>query len=411
MIERSEAVSTAGASTRKSPLARRAILLASAVGLGIFVLLGESIADREFASPAWAVSPYPGETVVRPGGFADVVAKVKPAVISVSVKIDGAGGLVEDDEDENPNPPGSGLDRFFRHFGAPNTPHGRQQGQRTLVGQGSGFFISADGYAVTCNHVVDDAESVDVTTNDGTTHHARVIGTDPKSDLALIKVDGANLPYVEFADKAPRIGDWALAVGNPFGLGGTVTHGIVSANDRDIGEGPYDDFIQLDAPINKGNSGGPTFNIDGNVIGVNTAIYSPSGGSVGIGFAIPADTAKAVIAQLKDKGRVTRGWIGVQVSDINIADSDGLTKAAGALVNEARPDTPAGKAGVAAGDVITTLDGTSVKDSRDLARKVGSMAPGSSVNLSIRRNKQETTLTVTLGQLPNERKVSSGTEE
>jgi serine protease Do len=238
-----------------------------------------------------------------------------------------------------------------------------------------------------------------------------VIGTDPKSDLALIKVDGANLPYVEFADKAPRIGDWALAVGNPFGLGGTVTHGIVSANGRDIGEGPYDDFIQLDAPINKGNSGGPTFNIDGNVIGVNTAIYSPSGGSVGIGFAIPADTAKAVIAQLKDKGRVTRGWIGVQVSDINIADSDGLTKAAGALVNEARPDTPAGKAGVAAGDVITTLDGTSVKDSRDLARKVGSMAPGSSVNLSIRRNKQETTLTVTLGQLPNERKVSSGTEE
>jgi serine protease Do len=210
---------------------------------------------------------------------------------------------------------------------------------------------------------------------------------------------------VAFSDNAPRVGDWALAVGNPFGLGGTVTAGIVSANGRDIGEGPYDDFIQLDAPINKGNSGGPTFDVDGNVMGVNTAIYSPSGGSVGIGFAIPADTAKAVIAQLKDKGFVPRGWIGVQAQpvDSDIAAGLGLEKAVGALVDESQQDSPAAKAGVAAGDVITALDGAPLKDSRELARKIGSMAPGTSVKLSILRNGEDKTLALTLGEAPNER--------
>ena len=188
---------------------------------------------------------------------------------------------------------------------------------------------------------------------------------------------------MKLADNKPRIGDWVLAVGNPFGLGGTVTAGIVSARGRDIGAGPYDDFIQIDAPVNKGNSGGPTFDVDGNVIGVNTAIFSPSGGSVGIAFAIPADTVKSVVAQLRDKGTVTRGWIGVQIQPVTpeIADSLGLKKAGGALVAEPQPDSPAAKAGIESGDVITSVDGDPVADARELARRIGTMAPGTTVKL------------------------------
>ena len=239
---------------------------------------------------------------------------------------------------------------------------------------------------MTNNHVVDKAETVEVTTDDGKTYTAKVIGTDPRTDLALIKVDGrSDFPYVKLADKPPRIGDWVLAVGNPFGLGGTVTAGIVSARGRDIGAGPYDDFIQIDAPVNKGNSGGPTFDVDGNVIGVNTAIFSPSGGSVGIAFAIPAETVKTVVAQLKDKGSVTRGWIGVQIQPVTpeIADSLGLKKAEGALVAEPQADGPAAKAGIQAGDVITAVNGKPVKDARDLASKIGGMAPGATVKLGV----------------------------
>ncbi len=240
-------------------------------------------------------------------------------------------------------------------------PNNGEGGHQVITGQGSGFFISADGYAVTNNHVVQNAENVQVTTDDGKTYTAKVIGTDPRTDLALIKVDGKDFPYVKFAEHTPRVGDWVLAVGNPFGLGGTVTAGIVSARGRDIGAGPYDDFIQIDAPVNKGNSGGPTFDVDGNVIGVNTAIFSPSGGSVGIAFAIPADTVKSVVAQLRDKGSVTRGWIGVQIQPVTpeIADSMGLKKASGALVAEPQADSPAAKAGIESGDVITSVDGNS----------------------------------------------------
>ena len=276
-----------------------------------------------------------------------------------------------------------------------------------MSGQGSGFLISADGYAVTNNHVVENASTVEVAFDDGKTYSAKVIGTDPRTDLALIKIDGGNFPHVRLADKAPRVGDWVLAVGNPFGLGGTVTAGIVSARGRDIGAGPYDDFIQIDAPVNKGNSGGPTFNTDGSVIGVNTAIYSPSGGSVGIAFAIPAETVKTVVAQLKDKGKVARGWIGVQIQPVTkeIADSLNLKNNEGALVAEPQKDSPAAKAGIEAGDVIVSVDGNRVKDARELSRRIGGMAPGANIKLGVLSKGSEKTINLTLGELPAQREA------
>jgi serine protease Do len=240
-----------------------------------------------------------------------------------------------------------------------------------------------------------------------------VIGTDPRTDLALIKVDGGPFPYVKLSDKTPRIGDWVLAVGNPFGLGGTVTAGIVSARGRDIGASAYDDFIQIDAPVNKGNSGGPTFDTEGNVIGVNTAIFSPSGGSVGIAFAIPSETVTSVVAQLKDHGSVTRGWIGVQIQPVtqDIADSLGLKKAEGALVAEPQANSPAVKAGIAAGDVITSVDGKPVKDARDLARRIGALAPKTSVKLTVLRDGSEKSLTLTLGEMPDTKEARATTDD
>jgi serine protease Do len=224
----------------------------------------------------------------------------------------------------------------------------------------------------------------------------------------LIKVEGRNdFSYVKLADKAPRIGDWVLAVGNPFGLGGTVTAGIVSASGRDIGAGPYDDFVQIDAPVNKGNSGGPTFDMDGNVIGVNTAIFSPSGGSVGIAFDIPAETVKSVVAQLKDKGMVSRGWIGVQIQPVtaDIAESLGMKGTEGALVTEPQADSPAAKAGILSGDVITAVNGHAVKDAPDLAKQIGAMASGSGVKLTVWRKGEEKIISLTLGELPKEREA------
>ena len=287
--------------------------------------------------------------------------------------------------------------------------------QRTS-GQGSGFFITADGYAVTNNHVVDRADEVEVQTDDGKTYSAKVIGTDPRTDLALIKVDGNNFPHAKLAERAPRIGDWVLAVGNPFGLSSTVTAGIVSARGRDIGAGPYDDFLQIDAPVNKGNSGGPTFDTEGNVVGVNTAIYSPSGGSVGIAFAIPATTVNSVVKQLKDKGSVTRGWIGVQIQPVtkDIADSMGLKNTDGALVAEPPPNSPAVKAGIKAGDVIVAVNGEKIANARELARRIGSMAPGNSVKLTVLQGGSEKTVNLTLGELPAQaepRRRGGGGEE
>ena len=305
-------------SARRNPLtARRLVLLGSAAGLAVALIAVGPGGYVPSHLPSWSSSALAADTAAlpHPASFADLVTRVKPAVISVRVKIDESAKQVSMDEgDQNQNipfAPGSPMEKFFQQFGMPDMPHAQPHRHGTMMGEGSGFFISADGYAVTNNHVVDHASSVQVTTDDGTVYTAKVVGTDPKTDLALIKVDGKNdLPFVKFADHAPRVGDWVVAVGNPFGLGGTVTAGIVSARGRDIGAGPYDDYIQIDAPINKGNSGGPAFNVDGEVIGINSAIYSPSGGSVGIGFDIPADTAKLVIAQLEAHGHVTRGYLG-----------------------------------------------------------------------------------------------------
>jgi serine protease Do len=401
--------------------ARRLVLLATVAGLGLTAL---------FTAPGTQQSNFPSmttpavaqnvsqqaQTVARPVGFADVVEKVKPAVISVRVKVANNAQTMGLDE-ESGLPPG--LERFFRRFGQPNdsnpnAPPRGPRGRNFSTGQGSGFFISADGYAVTNNHVVEKADTVQVTTDDGKNYDAKVIGADPRSDLALIKVEGrTDFPYAKLAEGNPRIGDWVLAVGNPFGLGGTVTAGIVSARGRDIGAGPYDDFIQIDAPVNKGNSGGPTFDVDGNVIGVNTAIFSPSGGSVGIAFAIPAETVKTVVGQLKDKGSVARGWIGVQIQPVTaeIADSLGLKKAGGALVAEAQTGGPAAKAGIESGVVITSVDGTPINDARDLARKIGSMTPGATVKLGVLEKGSEKTVTLTLGELPNQREARASSQD
>jgi serine protease Do len=400
--------------TSKLLKTRRVALLASVAGVGFAALVSGTSLHHPI--PFTGISPAAAaETLAQPSGFADLVARVKPAVISVRVRLNGSARVSsfnQDDDNAIPFRQGSPLDRFLRQFGLPNDT---QQMPPNRAGEGSGFFISADGYAVTNNHVVEHAKTVEVVTDDDRILTAKVIGTDPKTDLALIKVDGNAFPFVKFADHDPRIGDWVIAVGNPFGLGGTVTAGVVSARGRDIGSGPYDDYIQIDAPMNKGNSGGPTFDVNGNVIGVNTAIFSPSGGSVGIGFDIPADTVKAVVAQLKDTGHVTRGWMGVQIQTVtaDIADSLGLKKAEGALVSEPQVDSPAAKAGIMSGDVITTLDGNAVKDSRMLARKVGSMAPGTSVKLGLLSKGSEKTVTLTLGTLPDERQANTspqGTE-
>ncbi len=319
---------------RKFLSKRRLVLLASVAAIGAAVIWPAPAATSRSRSAAHRRTPLKR---APQSGFADLIEKVKPAVISVRVKIEqdddtvGQGGLQQQQFTDNDQLreilPASLACPTCRTSAACRTA------SSWSPAQGSGFFISADGYAVTNFHVVDHAKTVQVKTDDGKTYTAKVVGSDQKTDLALIKVDAdKKFAFVSFADKPLRVGDWVVAVGNPFGLAGTATAGIVSARGRDIGAGPYDDFIQIDAPINKGNSGGPTFDIDGKVVAVNTAIYSPSGGSVGIGFGIPAETVKTVVAKLKDKGYVERGWIGVKVQGVNegIAESLGMKNAEGA---------------------------------------------------------------------------------
>jgi serine protease Do len=363
--------------------------------------------SAEFSSPFGAKSAarVPVAAVSMPG-FSDLVAAVKPAVVSVRVRADAGGHAMVSEDESNPFE-GTPFEKYFKNFRAPNDDGAQGGRQRHIIqGQGSGFFISPDGYIVTNNHVVANAVKVEVLTDAGATLEAKVIGTDAKSDLALIKVDGrSDFPFVKLADASPKIGEWVVAMGNPFGLGGTVTAGIVSAQGRDIGSGSYDDYIQIDAPVNRGNSGGPTFNLKGEVIGVNTAIYSPSGGSVGIAFDIPAATVASVIPQLQKGGHVTRGWLGVQIQPVTeeVADSLGLKAATGALVAEPQPGGPAAAAGLKPGDIITSVDGVEVKDPRELARRIASLGPNKAVDLRLIRNGTEHNIHVKLGQLADAR--------
>jgi serine protease Do len=364
-----------------------------------------------FALPAHAETSQimpkaDANSAAQPFSFADIVDHVRGAVVSIKVKI-------TDDEQVAEMPrlqPGDPLERFFKRFGEEGSPSERHMHPHSSMAQGSGFIISSDGYVVTNNHVVDHATDVTVVTDEGKSLPAKVVGTDKKTDLALLKIsEGSNYPHVEFATAAPRVGDWALAVGNPFGLGGTVTAGIISARGRDIGAGPYDDFLQIDAPVNRGNSGGPTFNAKGEVVGVNTAIYSPSGGSIGIGFAIPSEVAQNVIKSLKEKGTVTRGWIGVQIQPVNgdIAESLGLKVDKGALVADVQKDAPAAEAGIKSGDVILGVNGEHIEGPHELARKIAGMGPEAKADLLIWRGGAEQTVSVKLGTLPNEKEVKN----
>ncbi|CAM5769996.1 serine peptidase [Labrys miyagiensis] len=391
---------------------RRTRLLAAVFGLGVAGAVAGNLIVVPSVTPAYAQSQSQTAPAQQPFGFADIVQKVRPAVVSIKVKTETTANVSDDDDNSNNNNgmPANPFEFFFNGPGGggmrPDRPH-KQFG----MALGSGFFISADGYVVTNNHVVDHAKEVDVVTDGGKTFTAKVIGVDPKTDLALLKVSDKDgkFPFVDLElQNEPRVGDWVLAVGNPYGLGGTVTAGIVSARGRDLNNSTYNDFLQIDAPVNRGNSGGPTFDLSGKVIGVNTAIYSPSGGSIGIGFAIPADTVQRVVSQLKSDGQVTRGYIGVQIQPVtqDIADSIGLKKASGALIADVTRDSPAAKAGLQSGDAITAVNGKEVADSRELARAIADIKPGDTADLTVWRDGKEQSVKVETSKLPGDKQLA-----
>lgn len=416
----------------KSTLTTRARLVAAVASLAI--IAGAGFGAVTAGSGPVLADPVKVQSQAQPG-FADVVSQVSPAVVSVSVKgspetasAEGQGGMpgmpgFDQLPDNHP------LKRFFREFGGPDGQWSRpgERGQNfnrpnrrehiRPMAQGSGFFISDDGYVVTNNHVVESGQAFSVKLDDGTEYDAKLIGRDPRTDLAVLKVDAdRKFTYVAFADDSKvRVGDWVVAVGNPFGLGGTVTAGIVSARGRDIGAGPYDDFLQIDAAVNRGNSGGPAFNTEGQVVGINTAIFSPSGGNVGIAFAIPASTAKNVVEKLKTGEEIQRGWLGVQIQPVTpeIAESIGLKDAKGAIVASAQDGSPALAAGIQNGDVITAVNGQQVSTPRELARVIGGDAPGNTVKVDVWRNGNSQSFDVKLGELSADQTASaqSGTPE
>jgi serine protease Do len=379
----------------------RAILLGSAATVAL-ALMTDARSNAALADAAQGQT-----TAIAPASFADVVERVRDTVVSVKVKTAETADMSE--EFDFPQiVPGDPLERFFKHFREEGGGNHQHLKPHITQAQGSGFIISSDGYVVTNYHVVENVTDVSVTLDNGKDLPTKIVGTDKKTDLALLKInEGGNYPHVEFATAVPRVGDWVIAVGNPFGLGGTVTAGIISARGRDIGASPYDDFLQIDAPVNRGNSGGPTFNSQGQVVGVNTAIFSPSGGSVGIGFAIPAETVQTVVAALKEKGVVARGWIGVQIQPVTqeIADSMGLKSPKGALVAETQPGSPASAAGIKSGDVILGIDGERVDGPRELAKKVAALGPGKKADLIYWHDGSERTVAVKLGSLPDEKEA------
>ncbi|MGI9414669.1 MAG: Do family serine endopeptidase, partial [Hyphomicrobiales bacterium] len=458
--------SNPGTRRRKAPVALAVAGLLGATALTIPFFASET---SLVASGARAAT----QSVAPAEGFADLVEKIKPAVVSVKVRNGGHSTSSHGNENSfrDDIPGGETFKRFFENFGYPferqsfngddrygsglgyrnedgdgrtyrggtedgrdyghydeddgdhdgfSRNHRKREGRRNRPhrrygrSQGSGFIISADGYVVTNQHVVANASKIELTLSDGKTYEAKLVGADAKTDLALLKMDAErSFEFVGFTEAPARVGDWVIAVGNPFGLGGSVTTGIVSARGRDLGSGPYDDYIQIDAPINRGNSGGPAFNINGEVIGVNTAIFSPSGGNVGIGFAIPAAIAKSVIEDLRDDGKVTRGWLGVQIQPVSddIASSLGLDTTTGAMVAEVQGGSPAEKAGLKVGDVVLSVNGDEVKDPKDLALKISGFTPGTKVELSILRDGKTVTETVSLGTLPGGRKRADAKQD
>ena len=396
---------------------RKSLLLHSTLAAAL--TLG-AVAPGLVAAPAFAEALPAVPLTAAPADFSDVVEAVSPAVVSILVETRGpslssrSGGsdLFRDAPPE--------LRDFFERFGR-GSPFGERENRRSDggrgserggeapregrrgSGQGSGFFISADGYVVTNNHVVQNAVDVKIKLNSGRELNATLVGADERTDLALLKVSGENFPYVRFGDSdKARVGQWVVTVGNPFGLGGTATAGIVSAVGRDIGAGSYDDFIQIDAPINRGNSGGPAFNLQGEVLGVNTVIFSPSGGSVGIGFAISSNMAKEVVANLQANGRVERGWLGVAIQPLTpeLAEGFGIPEVKGALISHVEPDSPAAQAGLRVRDVVTKFAGRSVEDARGLSRAVAGQTPGQSYPAEILRDGRRTTVSVKIGAMP-----------
>lgn len=382
------------------------------VTLAAVLLGGTALGGYAAGHLALAADPpvNPAGTVAPPAqlpDFTHLVEQVKPAVVSITSKMKSDG---EEGEGQAQGGPPMQLPPPFNHmfpqFGQPGAQH-------VVEARGSGFIVKPDGIVVTNNHVVKDAESVTVTLNDGKTVPAKIIGTDPRTDIAVLKINaGHRLPYIELGESNDvKPGEWVVAMGNPFGLGGTVTAGIVSAVSRDIGDGPYDQFIQTDAPINEGNSGGPLFTQQGKVVGMNTAILSPSGGSIGIGFAIPSDMINNVTSQLQAQGHVTRGYIGVEAQELKGATAEALhvKDGAGALLAGVVSDGPAHSAGLQPGDVIQSVNGQAITNPRELAVDVASLKPGSDAHLSVLRDGHAQDYTLKVGTLPSERTASNDT--
>ncbi len=390
----------------------------AAAGLGMSLLVGAALLPSGCAvfAPGSSSASSEGRHVTITS-FAPLVQEVIPAVVNVSAfQKPGKAAAAGDDEGNvttveraaSKSLPASALDEMLQRFldqkdrkGTPNLPG---------LALGSGFVIDPNGYIVTDDHVLENAGAVTVTLHDGTQLRARIVGRDPLTDLALLKIDAPRpLPYVRWGDSdAVRVGDWVLAIGNPFGLDDTVSSGIISARGRDIHSGPYDDFLQIDASINRGNSGGPTFDLNGKVIGINSAIYSPNGGSVGIGFAIPANLAQPVVAQLRQHGKVERGWLGVQIQPVTaeIAQVFGLPKAEGALVAGVGAGGPAARAGFAQGDIILSVNGQPVSRMRDLPLLVAEMPIGEAANVTVWRHSQKISLLPTIDRMPADAQVA-----
>jgi len=378
--------------------------LLTAVAFGLWHAVPTTPAE---ATPTVDHSLVPVST---PASFADVIEAVKPAVVNISSSAPAASrysgpgpGMPFPD---GPFPGGPSMEEFFRRFFDRQSGPVPEAEMPEVHAMGSGFIVDPDGLVVTNNHVIEGAKEIIVTLNDGARHPAELVGRDPKTDLALLRIEvDEPLPYADFGNsETTRAGDWVIAIGNPFGLGGTATTGIVSARGRDIQAGPFDDFLQIDAPINQGNSGGPLFDTKGRVIGVNTAIYSPNGGNVGIGFAIPASLAAPIIDQLRNDGYIERGWLGVQIQQIDeeIAEGLGLESANGALVASVVPESPADAAGLQPGDVIVGFEDAEIEDIKDLTRQVAAVRPDSEVELQVWRNGKTVELEVDLGENPED---------